>query len=220
VDYVVDFRGKPACPCLASWLPVFEQVLLARGVIRESLDIAQLIGGAAASGGTHATGGAFDVWQHDAVTVAVARQMGAAAWARTPAQGFDPHTHGVLRGCPHNEPGRYQIAALDAGYNGLGYGGRGAPDDGPRPVPARTWQQGIEWARTQLEDTMTPAQEKKLDGLVTAVQSLADTVEKLADREAKRAEQAKTQRSRIVALVRDGKATTEDILAALADQEA
>lgn len=154
-EHTVWFRGKPACPCLAEWLPVFEGELLRRGVVRESIDIAQLIGGAAASGGTHANGGAFDIWQHDETTVWVARQMGAATWARTAAQGFDPHAHGVLRGCPHNGPAAYQIAALDSGYNGLGSGGRGAPDDGPRPVPTRTWRDGIAWAQAQ-EDEMKP----------------------------------------------------------------
>lgn len=143
------FRGKPACTCLVEWLPVFEGELLRRGVIKQSIDIAQLIGGAKASGGTHATGGAADIWQHDPVTVKVAREMGAAAWARTAAQGFDPHTHLVLNGCPHNEPARYQIAALADGFNGLGKGGRGAKDDGPTPRQLRTWQEGIEWARRQ-----------------------------------------------------------------------
>lgn len=164
-SYVVWFRGRPACPCLAEWLPVFEAELLRRGVIKQSIDIAQLIGGAAASGGTHATGGAFDIWQHDETTISVARQMGAAAWARTAAQGFDPHTHGVLRGCPHNGPAAYQIAALDKGFNGLGSGGMSAKDDGPRPVPLRTWDQGIEWA-LQQEDEMKPEDFDKIREIV------------------------------------------------------
>lgn len=150
-EYVVWFRGRPACPCLATWLPWLEKMLIAKGVIRESIDIAQLIGSASASANTHSTGGAFDIWQHDPVTIWVARQMGSVAWARTSAQGFDPHTHGVLRGCSHNSPAAYQISAGLDGYNGLGYGGRGATDDGPRPIPDRTWREGIAWAKKQLE---------------------------------------------------------------------
>lgn len=164
-EYAVDFRGFPACPCLKEWLPVFEAELIRRGVIRESIDIAQLIGGAAASGGTHSDGGAFDIWQHDPTTVWVARQMGAACWARTAAQGFDPHAHGVLRGCAHNNPARYQIYALDNGYNGLGSGGRGGSDDGPRPVPHRSWREGIAWAQAQ-EDDMKPEDFDRIRAIV------------------------------------------------------
>jgi hypothetical protein len=144
------FRGLPACECLIKWLPAYERELLARGVIKHSIDIAQLIGGAAASAGTHSEGGAFDIWQTQRTAVWVARQMGAAAFARTTGSFADNrHMHGVLRGCEHNGPARYQIVALDKGYNGLGSAGMGARDDGPRPVPVRTWQQGLEWHRAQ-----------------------------------------------------------------------
>lgn len=147
-----SFRGKPCCDCLAEWLPWYERVLLAKGIIRYSLDIYQLIGGVAASAGTHRTGGAFDVAQRSTAALRVARDMGADAdWWRRISQGFDiEHAHGVLRGCPHNSPARYQISAVDAGYNGLGSGGRGGRDDGPRPLSGRTWQQGIVWAKAYL----------------------------------------------------------------------
>lgn len=188
--YLVDFRGFTACPCLAEWLPVYEAELQRRGALDGPLRIYQLVGNATASGGTHATGGAFDVTDLTGeVDVWVARQMGAdATWARTAAQGFTPHIHGVLRGCPHNEPARYQIAAVDAGFNGLGSGGRGAPDDGPRPLSKRTWRQGIEWAREQ-EDEMRPedwtrmetlvekAAEKAVAGLLAKKQSNGKTLE-------------------------------------------
>lgn len=154
------FRGKPACSCLIEWLPVYEKELLRRKVIKSNIDIYQLIGGAAASGGTHATGGAFDIAQTSATAIYVARQMGAdATWYRPPnwdGAGGMPHTHGVLRNCPHNGPARYQITAVDKGYNGLGHLGMGASssgvpssrykDTGPRPLSGRTWRQGIEWA--------------------------------------------------------------------------
>ena len=150
-SYTVWFRGKPACPCLATWIPWFEKVLVLKGVIKESVDIAQLIGSAAASANTHSTGGAFDIWQHDDVTVWVARQMGApATWARTTGSfATNQHTHGVLKGCPHNSAAAYQIDEVEAGGDGLvGF----ARDTGPRPIPDRTWREGIEWAKTQLED--------------------------------------------------------------------
>lgn len=142
---MTTFRGKPACECLAEWLDVYEQELLDRKVIKQCIDVCQLIGGAAASGGTHATGGAFDIAQTDRTAIWVARQMGAdATWSRTRAQGFTPHTHGVLTGCPHNGPARYQIDKVRAGLNGLASNGQ---DNGPRPLSYRTWQEGIAWAK-------------------------------------------------------------------------
>ena len=149
-SYTVWFRGHPACPCLAKWLPVYEKELLRRGVIQHNIDIYQLIGQVGASAGTHSKGGAFDLHQFTTKAVYVARQMGAdASWHRPynwDGHGGVEHMHGVLRGCPHNSPARYQIAAVDAGYNGLGYLGHGGKDYGPRPLSKRTWIQGIAWA--------------------------------------------------------------------------
>jgi hypothetical protein len=161
MTHVVDFRGRPACPCLAAWLPVYEAELQRRGLLEGPLSIYQLIGGAEASGGTHANGGAFDLVDlPGAEDVWVARQMGAdATWARTPAQGFIAHLHGVLRGCGHNGPAAYQITSstlgVDAGWNGLSGNSRGR-DDGPRPLSGRTWREGIAWATQQQEEDMNP----------------------------------------------------------------
>lgn len=150
------FRGKPCCPCLAAWLPAYEAELLRRKVIARSIDIYQLNGNAPASAGTH-KGGAFDIAQTSTTALLVAREMGApATWRRTKAQGFTLHTHGVLRGCPHNAAARYQINAVDAGYNGLGRGGRGGHDDGPKVTTRRTWQQGIAWAAAQAPAVLPP----------------------------------------------------------------
>lgn len=150
-DYVVWFRGRRACPCLAEWLPVLEKEAIRQGIIKRNLDIAQLIGGVAASGGTHTRGGAFDVWQTSAKFVRLCRDMGAdASWHRLASQGpWSPHTHGVLRGCPHNLPARYQITGrcgVDANKNGLG---TCLKDPGPRPLSGRTWKEGIAWAKRQ-----------------------------------------------------------------------
>lgn len=149
---MTTFRGFPACECLAEWLPWVEKLMLHRGIIMHNIDIYQLIGGAAASAGTHSKGGAFDIKQSTWTALQICREAGADAdWRRTVQQGFDiTHNHGVLRGCPHNTPARYQITAVDAGYNGLGAGGKGGKDDGPRPLSKRTWQQGIEWIKEQL----------------------------------------------------------------------
>lgn len=151
--YAVTFRGLPACPCLATWIPAYEAELQRRGLLTDALRIYQLIGGTAASAGTHSKGGAFDTAYMGDAAIWVARQMGAdATWHRPnnwDGAGGMEHDHGVLTGCPHNGPAAYQIDAVRAGYNGLGHLGHGAPDTGPRPLSGRTWQQGLAWAQAQ-----------------------------------------------------------------------
>lgn len=181
---MTTFRGKPACICLATWLPAYEAELLRRGVIARALDIYQLNGSAPASAGTH-KGGAFDLGQTSDEAIYVARQMGAdATWRRTPAQGFILHSHGVLRGCPHNGTARYQIDAVDAGYNGLGKGGRGAKDDGPRPLSGRTWQRGIAWAVEQAPKELPPRVQRTREQLA---RDIAETTREIKRTKAARA---------------------------------
>ena len=146
------FRGRPCCPCMAVWLPVAEAELLRRGIIARALDIYQLDGSAPASAGTH-RGGAADLAQATDEALYVYRQMGAdAAWRRDQSQGFILHAHLVLRGCPHNTSARYQYTSpqvgVDHGRNGL-TGRHAGPDDGPRPLSGRSWQEGIAWAVEQ-----------------------------------------------------------------------
>lgn len=194
-----SFRGRTACACLAEWLPVFEAELRRRGVIESTVDIAQLTGSAAASAATHSGGGAFDIWQHDDVTVEVARQMGApATWARTTGSfANNRHTHGVLQGCPHNEPARYQIAEVFNGGDGLV---GSAPDPGPRPIPDRTWRQGIAWALEQGDDMASPEVQAQLDRIeATAEQTLK---EQRAFRQAS-AEKTKAIRKALVQIERE-----------------
>src|SRR5690242_13816300 len=108
----VIFRGHEACTCMPPWLTAFEQELKDRGLIKVSIDIAQLIGDAVQSGNTHRTGGAIDIWQTDIRVSKIARHMGCIMWPRvTGSFSTNKHSHGVLRGCPHNLPARYQIAA-------------------------------------------------------------------------------------------------------------
>lgn len=149
----VIFRGKPACECLREWIPVYEQELQELGILKGELNIFQLNGTAPESAGTH-TGGAADfIDLPGGDEVLIAREMGApATWTRPfnwNGKNGIAHNHSILRGCPHNFGGRYQITAVEDGFNGLGTGGRGGPDTGPRPVSPRTWQEGIAWARRQ-----------------------------------------------------------------------
>lgn len=175
----VIFRGKPACVCLATWLKFYERELRARGVLppKGVLSIYQLIGGAVASGGTHASGGAFDITDLTGdLDVWVARQMGAdATWARRPPK-FVPHLHGVLRGCPHNGPARYQIAEVDAGGDGLV---GSAPDDGPRPLSNRTWEEGIAWHHAQAKIRRRAAITAKIQPILEEKRKLAARIDRL-----------------------------------------
>lgn len=153
-DYVI-FRGRETCRCVAEWVPHYEAELIAAGEIKFSIDITQLRGKAAASGNTHSEGGAIDMLQHSANAMRIARQMGAMGFGREKnwdGRGGIAHGHLVLVDCPHNGPARYQIVAGNAGYNGLGSGGRGGRDTGPRDGikwPLISWKQGIVWHQTQ-----------------------------------------------------------------------
>jgi hypothetical protein len=102
-------------------------------------------GGVPGSAGTHDGGGALDIsvsgmtaTTRTAVTRAL-RQVGFAAWVRTPAQGFDYHIHAIALGDPDQSSGaQHQSGDYYLGMNGLA--GRGA-DDGPVVTPKRTWEE-------------------------------------------------------------------------------
>lgn len=147
-----SFHGKPTCSCGAESLPLVEKVMLHLGLIKYSLDIYQLIGGAPQSANTHRGGLVVDSAQCSDAQLRVWRNAGYdASWRRTTAQGFDiEHHHGVARGCPHNSQAWYQIDAVDDGFNGLGRNGRGGQDNGPKPLSGRTWQEGVAWMKTIL----------------------------------------------------------------------
>lgn len=93
--------------------------------------------GAAASADTHDRGGVIDLrsWDlppHISVWEALTelRRAGLIAFARTKAQGFDPHFHVIDYGNPNLAPGAArQVRAWENGRNGLASNGR---DDGPR----------------------------------------------------------------------------------------
>lgn len=154
------YDGKPACRHQLAWLPVMNEEARRLGVVRHKVDITQLIGGYVKSGGTHANGGAADFLQTSTALIRWCRTYGArATWHRP--RGWDgadgiAHTHSVLD-CPCNGPARYQQAAVEAGYNGLGLNGRGGRDTGPRPIIKRTWKQGIRAAGRDLPTRKTPA---------------------------------------------------------------
>ena len=150
----VDGDPARACPHMAQWWPVFTALVKQRFGV--SLEILQAAGSYSKSGATHVEGTSVDwrTWRFTPAVVngivALAREMGArATWYRTKAQGFDPHVHMALD-CPCRSGADYQTAAVDAGYNGLGAGGRKGKDTHPAPSTRRDYKAGIAWATKQL----------------------------------------------------------------------
>lgn len=100
----------------------------------------------AASAGTHSGGGVVDLSSRylsparKAAMVLALREVGFAAWLRTPAQGpWVEHVHAVLAGHPLlSTQAAAQVRDYSAGLNGLANRGR---DDGPRvsPIPVFAW---------------------------------------------------------------------------------
>jgi peptidoglycan hydrolase-like protein with peptidoglycan-binding domain len=102
-------------------------------------------GGVTASAGTHDGGGAVDISAAQLTpsqrtqVVKVLRQVGFAAWLRTPAQAdWGYHIHAIAVSDPDLSSGaQHQVGDYYLGLNGLA--GRG-PDDGPQ-VTKVTWEQ-------------------------------------------------------------------------------
>lgn len=95
-------------------------------------------GGVSASAGTHDGGGACDIASTSTVLLRALRQVGFAAWIRTPTEGFAYHTHCEAIGDKELSPSaKDQITSYYNGRDGLAKAG---PDTAPvsvgRPYPA------------------------------------------------------------------------------------
>jgi hypothetical protein len=147
------WRGGYVCECQTLIIPIMEQRMIEKGCLKSQFDFYQYCynSSVSASAGTHDQGGASDQAQDDWDCLTIMRECGGAAWARTPAQGFDPHCHMILCGCPHVSGGAAdQVVDYQQGRNGLA---SGAPDDGPN-VPYITWQDA--YAKYHTEEPEGP----------------------------------------------------------------
>lgn len=128
------WRGGYVCECVTLIYPVMESRMAKTfGFFQYGYNA----GGVSASAGTHDAGGTTDHGQDSWDELTIQRECGAAAWGRTPAEGFDPHCHSVLCGCPHLSSGAAdQVNDYRNGRNGLANNG---PDTGP-DVAYITWQ--------------------------------------------------------------------------------
>jgi hypothetical protein len=181
-------RTYVGCDCVIAFLKAAEQLGLAMGLIKEGLDIVQLTGNAAASGGVHRLGAAFDVKQFSPPWVIIFREMGSAYWPRLdPNPGIpgdlwdgNEHGHGGID-CAHNSLIAYQNVAYRRGYNGLGQGwyngqylwGYGAKDNTFRPKVQRPWREGITWAQAQ-----TALLKKKEEDIMATIDELDALLDK------------------------------------------
>lgn len=135
-----------------------------------------------ASGGTHSGGGAIDITGENMTTgqrdslIAAMRQVGWAAWMRTPYQSdWMWHCHGisVQPGGKHDQgclsaAAHSQVVDYYEGRNGLA---SGAPDDGPRQWVGTTWESYQADHQQEEDDDMASkilvAQDQNLNYLVT-----------------------------------------------------
>ncbi|WP_326834587.1 peptidoglycan-binding protein [Amycolatopsis rhabdoformis] len=124
-------------------------LVAAEGLLGRQLSLTQGSynpGGVDASAGTHDGGGTFDVSVSGMTTatrtsvVKTLRQVGFAAWLRTPEQAdWGYHIHAVAISDPDLSSGaQHQTGDYYLGLNGLA--GRGA-DDGPAVNPKQTWEE-------------------------------------------------------------------------------
>ncbi len=95
-------------------------------------------GGVSASAGTHDGGGVVDISSTSNTLLRAMREVGFAAWIRTPAEGFDYHMHAVAIGDREmSASAKNQVTSYFNGRNGLANNG---PDTAPssvgRPYPA------------------------------------------------------------------------------------
>jgi LysM repeat protein len=95
-------------------------------------------GGVAASAGTHDGGGVVDIPSSSTTLLKKLREVGFAAWIRTPAEGFSYHIHACAIGDREmSSVARNQVKSYFNGRNGLANNG---PDSAPasvgRPYPA------------------------------------------------------------------------------------
>jgi hypothetical protein len=172
------FHDRVGCQCVVDFLTLAEQLGLAMGLIREALDVVQLVGNATDSAGVHLEGSAFDVLQRSPAWIKLFRMMGAAVWPREGAKWEgNEHAHGIIP-CRHNRLTAYQWTAYVRGYSGLGQGapgtayalqwGYGSADPCWRPKSIPTLAQGAAWARSEIERLTMPTPQEIANAVLGA----------------------------------------------------
>jgi hypothetical protein len=178
----VAFRGGFTCSCVATSLPWVEEDMRQRGIIKQSIDIAQLgwRGDVDKSAGTHDEGGCTDTWgQWNTEAIEVWRIWG---WTmqRRDLTGVNTHAHGWPYGCPHLAPAA-QAQARDWDRRDAGL--QGAAQVAGR-WPVKHWETALEEQAMGLIDDIADA---VADKVIERRGAIADAV---ATRELKLSDKA------------------------------
>ncbi len=152
------------CSHMAQWLPVFNEYCKHIGIVKNSLDVTQIVSNYSKSSGTHREGTCVDVRQTDERVVNAARQYGApASWVRGPAArpyrpqngaaitAFSSHTHIHIL-CPCRSGADYQTADVKRGRDGLAKHGR----DYHKPPRMINYADGINAMRSAMKNCRLP----------------------------------------------------------------
>ena len=140
----IAWRGRRVCQCVVDAVADFE---VRRSIIRNVFQ-GGYNGGAGkvrASAGTHDGGGVIDHEQRSQADHLAARSIGLVVNNRDRFEGFDPHAHTFVSGCPHMAAGlRFQDSEYRAGRNGLA---NRRKDRFPRPDRITTY---AAWRRRRI----------------------------------------------------------------------
>ena len=164
VIYVTQPSGArfKACSCIRDSWPTITALAVSRGLIRQQIGVTQgsYSTSVDASALTHAGGGVLDVQVTGTALDSLLEECGIAAYERTAADGFKPHSHILWIGCPHLHA---QAAAQVTSWRNLRNGLRSntLDRDQTRPAPVRDWTRGLAWATQQLEDDMALSTDDK-----------------------------------------------------------
>ena len=154
-----NYRGNPAylADIPAAWWSLW-LACIARDHPDIKIVLIQAAGSAAASAGTHADGWAVDLqtWhltreQRERLVAHMRRHGASGTWYRFPPV-FEPHIHAALDPGGRETNSSYQVAAVKAGYDGLGYRGRKGRDIHPAPAEWITAEEGIRRMAARFPD--------------------------------------------------------------------
>lgn len=137
----IRFLGRLTCICVVDAFAEYSKVTGGKFTAADVMQLGYNYGGVAASAGTHDRGGVADTVSLSSGRIKSSSAIGMWPNNRTRAQGFIPHNHMIVFGCPHMSLGlAWQESELRAGRNGLAGRGRD-PHKSLRPSKIVTFRQ-------------------------------------------------------------------------------
>lgn len=150
--------GFFGCECIKALWPEITKEAIRRGIVKRCIDVSQgsYNQTVKASAKTHWYGGVLDLRQYSQALDDLLEEYGIAGYVRTVDDGFSPHIHMLVIGCPHlHWQAANQVTAWRNGRNGLA--NNRADRDRTRPSIIRTWAQALEWQRKRVAQTAVSA---------------------------------------------------------------